>query len=110
MHAVDVQPRTTCNSRIADALRIAPPETSAERPLYAPTVSVQLSPASQACHAGFLRLRARLRLLYSLVEPALLSLHLSLHHLRINPTGNDSEDLGGSLISSYEARHGYARP
>src|SRR5216684_6429159 len=37
---------------------------------------------------------SRLRLLYPLVEPAL----LSLHHLRINPTRNGSEDLGGSLI------------
>jgi hypothetical protein len=57
-----VQPRTTCNSRIADALRIGPPGTSAERPFYAPSVSVQLSPASQGCHTGFLGFRACLRL------------------------------------------------
>src|ERR1700687_1343720 len=37
---------------------------------------------------------SRLRLLYTLVEPAL----LSLHHLRINPTSNGREDLGGPLI------------
>src|SRR5262249_41653686 len=47
----------------------------------------------------FLRL-SRLRLLYPLVEPAL----LSLHHLRINPTRNGGEDLGGSLI--LHPRHG----
>src|SRR6516165_8850762 len=43
---------------------------------------------------------SRLRLLYSLVEPAL----LSLHHLRIHPTRNCSEDLGGSLV--LHPRHG----
>jgi hypothetical protein len=47
----------------------------------------------------FLRL-SRLRLLYPLVDPTL----LSLHHLRINPTRNGREDLGGSLI--LHPRHG----
>jgi hypothetical protein len=45
-----VHPRTTCNSRVAAALRNGPPGT-AERLLYAPSVSVQPSPARQACHA-----------------------------------------------------------
>jgi hypothetical protein len=55
-----VHPRTTCNSRVAATLRNGPPGT-AERPLYAPSVSVQPSPASQACHA--IRVSARPRVI-----------------------------------------------
>src|ERR1700730_5893516 len=57
------------------------------------SVSIQPSPRKPSVSRRFLRL-SRFRLWYPLVEPAL----LSLHHLRINPTSNGREDLGGPLI------------
>src|SRR6266478_776508 len=88
-----VHPRTTCNSRVAPALRKGHREPRPKGECFHSTISRKPSVSRR-----FLRL-SRLRLLYPLVEPAL----LSLHHLRINPTRNGSEDLGGSLI--LQTRH-----